>query len=80
MIYITASDLATLWRIPVAKVYHRAHRAGWRKTRTRPVGYLLADGRRNYGATCVTKIARGPRLGNESGTVCPTTAQHTRAA
>ena len=43
MDYITASDLATIWRIPLAEVYRRANRRGWRRTKTRPVGYLLAD-------------------------------------
>lgn len=43
MTYITAADLAALWRVPVAEVYRRANRARWRRTRTRPIGYLLAD-------------------------------------
>lgn len=43
MDYITASDLARLWRVPLAEIYRRANRGRWRKTKTRPVGYLLAD-------------------------------------
>lgn len=43
MTYIMAADLAALWCVPVAEVYRRANRAQWRRTRTKPIGYLLAD-------------------------------------
>ena len=46
MDYITASDLAAIWRIPLAEVYRRANRGRWRRTKTRPVGYLMEDVRR----------------------------------
>lgn len=48
--YITAADLAAIWGIPIAEVYRRAHRAGWHRTTTRPVAYLLEDVANNDGA------------------------------
>ena len=47
--YVTAASLAETWRVPLAEVYRRAYRAGWRKTPTRPVGYLLADVYKTHG-------------------------------
>lgn len=51
MDYITASDLAALWRVPIAEVYRIANRRRWRRTRTRPVGYLLEDVTRDAGVS-----------------------------
>ena len=41
--FATAAELAELMDITVHNVHSRAYRAGWRRTETRPVRYLLTD-------------------------------------
>lgn len=41
--WMTAQEVAALYGATVDAVWQMAHRRGWRRTRTRPVGYLASD-------------------------------------
>lgn len=46
--YLSASDLAAIWRIPIGSVYRMASEDGWRRTRYRPVRYHMDDAHASY--------------------------------
>ena len=46
--YASAADLARMYRVSPATIRSWAHRDGWRRTRYRPIRYLLADAQASY--------------------------------
>ena len=46
--YATAADLTTTYHVGIKTIYNWASRDNWRRTRTRPRGYLRADAQRSF--------------------------------
>ena len=46
--YLTAADIARIYRVPRGTVWRWAHEDGWRRTRLRPVRYHMDDVHTTY--------------------------------
>jgi len=52
--YVTARDLARLFRVPVGTIYRWASEDQWRRTRYRPIRYHIDDASESKRARSLT--------------------------